>query len=122
MSINDMLDANLMPVFLIIAIIFIVALPIGIAVGKANKNSIYGDNDTSSISIEKDVKILARRSSPNPISPTVMVNTVVFELKSGSRVELAIKNQNAFGLMVEGDCGTLKYQGKRFISFDRSEQ
>ena len=49
----------------------------------------------------------------------VMINMVVFELANGSRVELAIKDPNTYGIMVEGDRGTLKYQGKKFVGFER---
>ena len=48
-----------------------------------------------------------------------MINMVVFELSNGNRLEFAIKNPTTYGIMVEGDCGTLKYQGKKFISFER---
>ncbi len=87
---------------------------------KKSNNQIYGEDEYDSNIQEKNAKIIARRSAQHPMSPTVTVNTVVFELSDGSRVELAIKDATAYGIMVEGDCGILKYQGKKFISFDRS--
>lgn len=42
-----------------------------------------------------------------------------FEFESGDRLELAIPDSN-IGLLAEGDCGKLTFQGTRFISFDRN--
>lgn len=41
-----------------------------------------------------------------------------FELTNGERMELPIPS-NDFGMLVEGDEGTLQFQGTRFISFTR---
>ena len=43
---------------------------------------------------------------------------VTFELPNGERMELLIPN-NAVGMLVEGDKGTLTFQGTRFINFVR---
>lgn len=43
---------------------------------------------------------------------------VTFELTNGERMELLIPN-NAVGMLVEGDKGTLTFQGTRFINFVR---
>lgn len=65
------------------------------------------------------IKKKTRRTTPHPLNQAVMINMVVFELANGSRVELAIKDPNTYGVMVEGDRGTLKYLGKKFVSFER---
>ena len=41
-----------------------------------------------------------------------------FEMTNGERMELEIPS-GEFGLMAEGDEGTLQFQGTRFISFTR---
>lgn len=41
-----------------------------------------------------------------------------FELEDGNRIELLIDGRE-YGLLAEGDCGEVTYQGDRFISIDR---
>lgn len=43
---------------------------------------------------------------------------VTFEMANGERMELKVPS-NEFGMLVEGDTGTLQFQGTRFISFER---
>lgn len=121
MSVNDLLDSEiLIPMMLVsFVVIMIVFVPIGLAIGKKTNNRIYGDDECGAAKEEKGAKIIARRTTPHPMNQAVMINMVVFELANGSRVELAIKDPKIYGVMVEGDCGTLKYQGKKFVSFER---
>lgn len=121
MSINDLLDSEvLIPSMLIIFVVIMVfAIPIGIALGKKTNDDIYGTNDSDLSTEINNAKIIARRTSPHPMNNAIAVNMVVFELETGRRVELAIKDSNTFGIMIEGDRGVLKHQGKKFISFTR---
>ena len=43
---------------------------------------------------------------------------ITFEVESGDRMELRVPH-NEFGLLVEGDVGTLTFQGTRYLSFER---
>ena len=43
---------------------------------------------------------------------------VTFQVESGDRMELQMSGQE-FGLLVEGDCGKLSFQGTRYLSFQR---
>lgn len=121
MSINDLLDSEVfIPVMLVMfVVIMIFAIPAGLNAAKKTNNNIYGDDEYGETKEEKNARIIARRTTPHPLNQTVMINMVVFELANGSRVELAIKDPNTYGIMVEGDCGTLKYQGKKFVGFER---
>lgn len=121
MSINDLLDSEvLIPATLVVfVVVMIIAIPAGLSMGKKTNNNIYGDDEYGATKEEKNAKIIARRTTPHPFNQAVMINMVVFELSNGSRVELAIKDPNTYGIMVEGDCGILKYQGKKFVSFER---
>lgn len=123
MSVNDLLDSEtLIPIMMIIfLLIMIFAIPTGMALSKNVNNNIYGDGENEDTKEEKNAKIVARRSTPHPYNQTVLINKVVFELEDGSRVELAIKDPNTYGIMVEGDCGKLTYQGKKFIGFERGD-
>lgn len=43
---------------------------------------------------------------------------VTFEVESGDRMELSV-NGSEYGLLAEGDAGRLKFQGTRYLGFDR---
>lgn len=121
MSVNDLLDSEVfIPAMLVIfVVVMIFAIPAGLAMSKKTNNNIYGDDEYGATKEEKNAKIIARRTTPHPLNQAVMINMVVFELANGSRIELAIKDPNTYGIMVEGDRGTLKYQGKKFVGFER---
>lgn len=41
---------------------------------------------------------------------------VTFQVESGDRMEFCVKGEE-YGLLVEGDCGNLTFQGTRYLSF-----
>lgn len=43
---------------------------------------------------------------------------VTFEVESGDRMELELRGHE-YGLLVEGDKGTLTFQGTRYLGFER---
>ena len=43
---------------------------------------------------------------------------VTFEVDSGDRMELCVSGAE-YGMLVEGDCGKLSFQGTRYLSFER---
>lgn len=43
---------------------------------------------------------------------------VTFEVESGDRMEFQVKGRE-YGMLVEGDRGTLQFQGTRYLSFER---
>lgn len=45
---------------------------------------------------------------------------ITFEVESGSRMEFQIQGQE-YGLLIEGDNGKLKFQGTRYLGFERSK-
>ena len=44
---------------------------------------------------------------------------VTFEVESGDRIELEV-NGLEYGMLVEGDCGKLSFQGTRYLGFERT--
>lgn len=44
---------------------------------------------------------------------------LTFEVESGSRIEFRVPGYE-FGLLIEGDTGKLKFQGTRYLGFERS--
>ena len=122
MSINDILnDDNFLlycGVFFVVILIF--AIPAGIAASKKTNKSIYGDEKSGDTTQYANATVVARRTSPHPLSPTVTLYLVVFEMTNGNRIELAIKDPAVYGTMVEGVSGVLLYRGKQFVRFKRS--
>jgi hypothetical protein len=57
-------------------------------------------------------------SGPNMGGSTWTTYYCTFELEGGERREFRVGGRE-YGLLAEGDRGTLSYQGTRFISFDR---
>lgn len=43
---------------------------------------------------------------------------VTFEVESGDRIELCVDGSE-YGLLAEGDCGRLTFQGTRYLRFER---
>ena len=43
---------------------------------------------------------------------------VTFEVESGDRMELSVSGSE-YGMLAEGDTGTLKFQGTRYLGFER---
>lgn len=42
-----------------------------------------------------------------------------FQVESGDRIELEVSGSE-YGMLVEGDCGKLEFQGTRFLHFTRT--
>ncbi len=126
MSINDLLNDEefleciLVTLSLAILIACAIGIPFGTKLAKNANKAIYGDGEIYAERRETSVKVLSKRTSPHPNAPSIMVYWVTFELTNGSRLELALKDSSKYGLIVEGDMGTLRYAGKQFIDFERS--
>lgn len=121
MSINDILnDDSFLPIMAVVFIIMLViVIPIGVATGKKTNKSIYGENEYDKCLETRGATLIAKEQSPHPLNQSVMINMAIFELNSGSRLKFAIKDPNAYSVMVVGDKGTLSYQGSKFIGFKR---
>ena len=86
-------------------------------IGEWNKN-----NNSPRLSV--DATVVAKRNQVNYHHHNNCGSTrsttyyVTFQVDSGDRMELRVCGQE-FGLLVEGDFGTLTFQGTRYISFVR---
>lgn len=63
-------------------------------------------------------RCVTKRSNVRGMSFTHTNYFICFELDSGERIELWTEG-NQYGLIAEGDRGTLTYQGRHLISFTR---
>lgn len=46
---------------------------------------------------------------------------VTFEVESGDRMEFLV-NGSEYGMLVESDCGKLRFQGTRYLGFTRQQR
>lgn len=127
MSINDLLDVKLgtpesfifiAALIIVVVLLFIVPSAILASRRKYQQNSI--GNDITSMIVENNTKINNIRTIPDPRNQAVMLDLVLFEMKDGRHIELVIKDSYVFNGLSVGDCGTLWYKGKEFVSFDKN--
>ena len=71
-------------------------------------------------------KVVAKREhrSHNSAAGDDIVHTstsyyATFEVESGDRMELCVSGQE-YGMLAEGDCGRLTFQGTRYLGFARN--
>ena len=72
--------------------------------------------DATVVAKREDVRIYHRSNRMHTRSSTTYY--VTFQVASGDRMELCLTGSE-YGLLVEGDHGTLTFQGSRFLSFER---
>ena len=83
------------------------------------ESTLYGEYEKEDPIEEHNAKILLTKTYQHPLKKTLTIFSAIFEFENGKRVELAFK-ENPYGILVDGDIGTLKYAGKKFISFERN--
>ncbi len=101
-------------VFVIVFIFF--GIPILNKSSKTTKE-VFGENETSNKETVT-AKILSKKIY-TPIGSIEKFNFVIFEKQNGERIELAIKDDEQYKMMLVDDVGTLTHIGKRYISFIR---
>lgn len=112
-------------VFILVIGMFIVTAVRGI--GQWNKN-----NNSPRLTVE--AQVVAKRTNVSRHrhanagdmtgahgyhSSTSTTYYVTFQVESGDRMELSMSGSE-YGLLVEGDCGRLTFQGTRYLGFVRS--
>jgi len=107
---------TIVPIF--IGLVFIIV--VGTILFQVGKGLAEWANNNSMPVKSEHVRIVAKRSetrghSEGPVSTRYYVT---FELLSGDRRELSIHGKE-YGVLSEGDEGTLTYQGTRYRGFDR---
>lgn len=111
----DMFEIMFFIVFFIVIGIFIVGAVSGIARWSKNNNS-------PRLSVPASAVSKRTRYSSSSHNHTMHRHTtyyVTFQFDSGDRAEFIVDGSQ-YGIIVEGDVGTLTFQGTRFISFARS--
>ena len=83
---------------------------------RKDNNSPRLNVDATVVAKREDVRIYHRSTRTHTSSSTTYY--VTFQVASGDRMELCLTGSE-YGLLVEGDHGTLTFQGSRFLSFER---
>ena len=91
----------------------------GIAQWNTNNNSPKETEEVKVVAKRADVSRHSHNHTNNMHTGSRTQYYVTFELRSGERKELSLSG-NEYGVMIEGDEGTLSFQGTRFIAFKRS--
>lgn len=105
--------------FIMFAIVFVIVISIFIieiisSIVRWNKN-----NQSPRLSVK--AKIVGKRTEVSGGARNSSAFTryyITFQVESGDRMELLV-DASEYGMMAEGDQGTLQFQGTRFLSFDR---
>ena len=101
---------------LLLVVIVVLAIPILTKASQVNKD-VLGENETG-----KPETVTAKIVQKKTYTPNYSVdrfNFVIFEKENGERIEMVIKNNEEYKLMIEGDVGKLTSIGKKYISFIR---
>jgi Protein of unknown function (DUF2500) len=102
-------------VFVIVISVFVIVIVKGISQWNSN-------NKQPVLSVAAEV--VTKRSKVSGGSNDTSASTwyyVTFEVESGDRMEFHVKAQE-YGTLVEGDRGTLTFQGTRYLGFERNRQ
>ncbi len=105
-------------VFFLIIAVFLVILIKGVSEWNKNNHSPRLAVQAKVVSKRQNVR-RHHHGGAHRHSSTSTSYYVTFEFESQDRLELHVSSQE-YGYLVEGDTGTLTFQGTRYISFERS--
>ena len=110
-------NAPIIGFLIVVAIVAaLVVIPMLNKSSETTKNT-FGENECGE---EETVtaKIVLKKTY-TPVGSIERFNFIMFEKQTGERIELAIKDDEEYKFLLEGDIGTLTHQGKKYISFIR---
>lgn len=111
-------------VFIIVTGIFIFTLVSGVSTWNKNNNSPRLSVKARVVSKRMDVRRNQHMNAGDATgahgfhTTTSTIYYVCFQVESGDRMELRVEG-NEYGMLVEGDYGTLNFQGTRYLGFER---
>ncbi len=103
----------------IVAIFFtIIVVVIVSSIGSAGAAAISRAQDSASPVVELAAKVVTKRTQQSGYQNSPTRYYATFEFADGQRLELYLKGSE-FGMLAEGDRGTLRYQAERYLGFNR---
>ncbi|MGL5694508.1 MAG: DUF2500 domain-containing protein [Peptostreptococcaceae bacterium] len=118
----DMFSFFFFAIFAIVIITFIVNIGKSISEWSNNNSQPILDVECKVVSKRSSVSHHAGHTSGDGIHHAGHTSTtyyVTFQFESGDRLELNVSGKN-YGMICENDFGKLKFQGTRFIEFNRN--
>ena len=117
MSVFGLVDL-IFPLFFILFIgVFIYIIVGNITQWHKNNNSPIVDAEATIVS--KRQHRSTHHTGADNIPHTTNTYYVTFEFLSGDRLELSVRGSE-YGMLAEGDRGILKFQGTRYLGFERN--
>ena len=114
----DSLMFTIAPIFITVIFVLVVGgviLTVVRGIGTWSKN-----NDSPRLTVS--AQVVSKRTRVSGGSGDLMTSTtyyVTFQVESGDRMEFAVSGSE-YGMLAEGDQGTLTFQGTRYLSFERT--
>lgn len=110
---------------ILFTIVFLLVLGVFIAVLIRSVTQWNRNNQSPRLTVPAVVvakRLEVRHTGANAQRAGGMASTsyyITFEVESGDRMELSVSGRE-YGLLAEGDTGSLTFQGTRYLSFERS--
>ena len=114
---DNMREPMIISFLIVFAIAFIFVIIPMLKKSAQTTKEMFGENEIGNEEIV-NAKIVSKKTY-SPVGSIEQLNFVIFEKQNGERIELAIKDNEQYKMMLEGDFGTLTHVGKRYISFVR---
>ena len=114
----DSLMFSIAPIFIIVIFVAVVGMLVVTAVRGAAAWSKNNDSPRLTVSAQ----VVSKRTRVSGGSGDLMTSTtyyVTFQVESGDRMEFAVSGSE-YGMLAEGDQGSLTFQGTRYLSFERT--
>lgn len=107
-------------VFFFVIGTFLVTAVRGITQWNKNNHSPRLTVDATVVTKRTNVSRHHHHNGDNHVGHTTTSTTyyVTFEVESGDRMELRMDGDE-YGMLAEGDCGKLSFQGTRYLGFER---
>lgn len=112
---------TIVPIF--ITVIFVAV--VGMFVVTAVRGAATWSKNNASPRLTVSAQVVAKRMSvshhhgQDNVSSSFTSYYATFQVESGDRMEFSV-NGPEYGMLVEGDRGTLSFQGTRYLGFERS--
>ncbi len=110
----DLFGIVFMSMFVIIVLVFLITAVKGFSEWTNNNNSPKLTVPATIVSKRSNV----RHNNANGHHSTSTTYYVTFQVESGDRMELKVKGHE-YGMLIEGDRGSLSFQGTRYLGFER---
>ncbi len=110
------MDIISMIVRILVGVLFVIAV-VGILFALLKTLTEWQYNNQQPV-LSVAARVVAKRTEVSGRENTLTYHYCTFEVTDGTRHELRVTGKE-YGILVEGDIGTLTYQGTRYQGFDR---